>query len=624
MELRVLGPLEVRVGDDALPLGTRKQQVALASLIMYANRPVPVEDLIDELWPDGPPQSALANVNSYTAGLRRLLRSDGRSERLTRTGGGIQLNIDDAELDLAGFETETRLGRRAVADGDLDRAAALLGRALDRWAGPLFTGLPRGPLVTARAVVVEEDHLLVAEQLADVHLRRREPGRAVAVLRGHVAAHPLRERMHSLLIRGLYLSGDVSGALAAYASARNALVDELGVEPGEDLRRLHRAMLNRDITPDPGTPGALPVKVGAGGTTPHELPPEVGHFVGRAAELRRAREVLLPGPAPSRRRPAVLVLYGRGGVGKSAIAIQVSHDVADRFPDGQLYVDLLGATPGLRPLTPLEVLARLLGGLGVPAGDVPSAEAVAGARFRTATAGRRILFVFDNAVDAHQVSPLLPAAGGCAVVVTGRRPMPTVDADAHLLVGGLPAPDGITLFQSLVATAVDRDVAARVVACCDDLPLAVRIAAGRLVGRPDLLPEELAERLADSRQRLDVLELDGLAVRACIRIGYEALASSTAGIDQAAVRAFHALGLLNAPDVQPGVVAAMLEGQDLLAARRALDHLVDAQLLEPDVAGRYRLHDLVRLFAAELAGNDPAELRTRALRRGLAYYIGNR
>ena len=622
----MLGPLEVWANGNALSLGTRKQRTVLALLAVNANRLVSLDELVDEVWPDAPPASAVANVRGYAGNLVRLLQSaePGR-QRLARRGAGYELRAADTEIDLLDFRLAAAQGREAARRDDFATAAVRLSYARERWGGPLLSGVSHGPQLQACAVAVEEEYLATVDQLASVHLALGEVDQAVALLRPHVAAHPLRERAQALLMRGLHRAGDVAGALAVYADARTALVNQLGIEPSRELQELHRTILRRHAELDvPVIDDLVPVSPNSVTRRPRELPPDLSHFVGRETEALQARDVIIPRGGRSRHRAAVVVFYGPGGSGKSSLAVHLAHEIADRFPDGQLYVDLLGSTPGLRPLSTVEVLHRLLGSLGVRDSEMPGNAADAVARLRTETADRRLLMVLDNANDGNQLAALLPASQASAVLITSRRPLSTLDADRRLRLNGLPTRHGLALLARLAGdVAIDEVIATRILDLCDHLPLAVRISAARLANRPDLSPSELAERLADGRRRLDELELDGLAVRSCIRVGYETLTSHEGRAGGLAARTFRVLGLLKVPHIGPEVVAAMLREPDVTIARAALDQLVSAGLVEPLAAGRYRLHDLVRLVAAERATEeDGSTARTEALHRGLAYYAG--
>jgi DNA-binding SARP family transcriptional activator len=639
VELRVLGPLEASAGGVLLSLGTRKQQVVLAMLALHTGRVVSLDQLVDELWGEHPPASAVGNVRGYAAGLRRLFGSvEAGAERIVRRGSGYVLHAEPDELDLTAFEQEVRQARAALGRGEFATAVAWFEAARARWRGVMLDGLPRGGTLTARCTAVEQDHLAAVEGQAEADLALGEADEAVRLLRPQIQAHPLREHPYALLMRAHYQAGDVGGALEVYAAARATLTEQLGIEPGTELQRLHHAVLNRDPELAEVRAAGAPEVPGAGAhggaadhdaaappagpiVVPRQLPAEVGCFVGRDKEAAQVRDVLAPADRYQRRRPAVMILYGPGGVGKSALAVRVAHELAEEFSHGQLYVDLFGSTPGLRPLPAVEVLGRLLRSLGIPAGDVPTTEADAAALFRSVTADRRLLLVLDNADDAGQVGGLLPGSGSCAVLVTSRQPLSTLDADGRLRIAGLPDADCLELLQRLSGElAGDTAATAAIVRLCDHLPLAIRIAAGRLIGRPDLAVREFAQRLADGQRRLDELQLDGLAVRACIGTGYEALRSASDPVAGRAAHVFRVLGVLNVPQLSAGVLGAMLDEPDLELVRAALDRLVQVQLLEPAGGGRYRLHDLVRLVAAECAETDAEADRELALGRAMAYY----
>jgi DNA-binding SARP family transcriptional activator len=586
-------------------------------LALNAERVVDLSELVDELWPECPPASAVENVCTYAGNLRRLFNSaEGARNRIRRQGLGYQLSAQPDELDLLAMAEETRRGRRAAARGDFASAVDLFAAARARWRGPLLAGLRRGPRLAARCTAIEHEWTVLVEEEAELHLRRGESAAAIVLLHEHLAANPLRERTYALLMQALYRTGDVAGALGVYMTARKVLATELGIDPGPELRRIHRGVLNHD----PALAGPVTSRGPAQPSQPRELPPDIGSFVGRHDETQQLLDTLAPARLPVRHRPIVINLYGRGGVGKSALAVHAAHQVVDRFPDGQLYLDLYGATPGQRPLSTADALVHMLHGLGVVPADTPSDERGIIARFRTCTADRRLLVLLDNASDADQVLPLLPASGGCGVIITSRQPLTAVDADERVRLGVLPHTEGCALLRALNGEAgSDRAATGEIVKFCEGLPLAIRIAAGRLIGRPDLAAAELAGRLADDRQRLDELNLDGMGVRSCIRVGYQGLLSNPT--NDLAARVFRALGLLRVPDVQPELVAAMLDEPEVPRVRAALDQLVAIQLLETVPGRRFRFHDLVRLVAAEEAEREGPGAQDETLLRALTYYL---
>jgi DNA-binding SARP family transcriptional activator len=589
MRFRLLGPLEIhnaRIAAD-------KQRTVLAMLLVHAGNVVPVSTLITEVWGEQPPRSAAPNLRGYVMQLRRLLPAE---DRLVTSRSGYQLFVDPDDFDLPRFEHLADAGRQALAQADLTAANEAFSGALELWRGAAAEDVPLGPMLGEVVARLTEQYLAVVEDHVEVELALGRHGRITAPLRSWIRQHPLREKLHCQLVLALYRSGDVPGALDAFTAARRTLADELGIDPGEELGRLHEQVLHRD----PGL--LLPSTLTS---VPRQLPPEPAVFVGRTAELASAR-----GP--------VVAFHGPGGVGKSTLALKVAHRVAGRYPDGQLYVDLQGSSPGLPQLEPAEVVGRFLRALGVSSNEVAAEPAEAFAKFQSLLADRRVLVVLDNAADAGQVTPLLPANRDCAVLITSRTALTTVDA-LRIPVDVLSSQDSLTLLGLLAGdsrVAAEAPAAADITRWCGGHPLALRIAGARLAGRPDWSLSQFEARLADRRRRLDELRVADLGVRTCFAIGYESL-----GSDVMAAKAFRLLGVLGVPEVGVELVAVLLD-VDELEAERALDRLVEVRLLDPVAGVRFRTHDLLRLYAAELAAaEDPYVDRTLALQRALDWYL---
>ena len=623
VDIRVLGPLEIDSGGP-LPLGTPKQRTVLALLLARNGQYVSVDELVDEVWSDEPPPSAGANVRTYAANLRRLFTAHA-PERLVlvRRGPGYVLRLVDAALDASRFAQLVRQARADAARGDPASAVPRLEEAGRIWRGRALEDVPLGWRLSAWRASLEEQRTAAVEESAEAHLSLGRYTESVAALRTHLAAFPTREPAYAILIRALYRAGDITGALDVFGDARKALAEQLGVEPGEPLQRLHRAVLNRDaqLREDAPRPGPAAAATTAR-PVPRELPPDSPAFTSREAELRRLLALVGAARPPSQGRAVIAAVHGRGGVGKSALAVRAAHAVAAEYPDGQLYIDLHGSTPGLRPRTAHEVLDRCLRGLGVPAAEVPPDESDAAARWRTLTAGRRVLLVLDNATDPSQVLPALPASAGCAAIVTSRRLLATLDADGYLALDGLPEEPATQLLARIARRPDEPAGYAAIAALCEYLPLALRIAGARLAARPDLTVGALAERLRDERGRLDELGLDGYAVRSSIRVGYDGLRDSADPIDRAAYQIFPTLGLLPVPQLHPVTVAAMLGEPDTHRVARGLDRLVEVRLLDEAPLRRYRQHDLVRLVAGECAAQVLAgPVRDGAVRRALDHYL---
>jgi DNA-binding SARP family transcriptional activator/tetratricopeptide (TPR) repeat protein len=628
VQFRLLGPLEVRTNDGRpARLGAAKHRAMLAVLLMSANRTVSTDRLIDALWPADPPPSTRGALRTYAWALRRELGLGRAGVATTLVGdhGGYRIDLDPAELDLLVFEQLAADGQRALTDGDPAAAAERLQHALALWRGPPLEDVPLdGGFATELAWLTELRHRVV-EAGAEARLALGQHTELVPELSGLSAAHPVRERLHALLLTALYRSGRQADALAHYRELRERLVEELGIEPGRQLQRLHRQMLTASPDLDPPPP-----PVGRSGTVhfvPLQLPADISAFIGRRPELERLARLLRPGRAPG--TVPICAIDGIGGIGKSALAVHAAHRFADRYPDGQLYTDLRGAMAGSAPVAPQAVLERFLRALDVPtAGCISLAEAAA--MFRAATAARRVLVVLDNARDAAQIQPLLPAGAGCAVLVTSRQILAGVDGAAHLHLDVLSEEDAATLLNQVAGVrspasesaatgtvAGDPQAARTVARLCGYLPLAVRIAGGRLAARPGWPVRALADRLSNAQRRLDELQLGDLGVRASFQVSLQALAESPDPMDRLAADTFPLVAEPDGPDVSLDLAARLCD-QPAMVAEAVLERLVDGQLLESPVPHRYRMHDLLRLFARDLPV-DRAR-RTEALVRGLRWY----
>ncbi|GAB3409187.1 AfsR/SARP family transcriptional regulator [Flindersiella endophytica] len=633
LEFGILGPLEVRRGANALSVGPPSQRTVLATLLLNANRTVSVEQLVDTIWPDSPPATAVAMVQIYVGRVRKALltdASDASDDAVIHTERpGYRLGLGSGALDLDRFEATTQAGTGALAAGDLPGGTRQLREALALWRGPALADIPAEPL-RLEAGRLDELRIDALERCAAADLALGRYREGLAELTDLTRDHPFRERLWSLLMAGLYGAGRQAEALEGYQRARDVLGQELGLEPSAELQRIQQAILT-------GRPAADLIAAITGYTRsatvvsraprPAELPPAAATFTGRDAELDAVRKQLgadRPEAAAKIAGPIVIsAVDGCGGVGKSTLAIRAAHDVSPRFPDGQLYVDLQGSTPGMDPLQPLEVLGRFLRSLGVEDGRVPADVAEAAARFRSLLADRRILVVLDNARESAQVRPLLPGWAGCGVLVTSRRMLAGLDGASHLHLDLLTPEESIELLARLIGAervAAEAAAAAEVVRLCGRLPLALRIAGARLAVRPGWSLERFAARLASAQSGLGELEADGLGVRACIAVSWEEAAGSQDPIDQVATRAFTLLGSWDGPDISLPAVAALLDLPEL-DAEDGLERLVDARLLDSPAPGRYRMHDLTRRYARELAEQRlPEAGRMAALRRLLRFY----
>ena len=580
MRFRLLGPVEVRAGEDWRGIGAPKWRSVLAALLIHPGQIVSADTLIGELWRDEPPARAANLVSIYVLRLRRLM-DDPDGHLLVTRAPGYLLRVAGDDTDALLFEAMVRDGRRAFAAGDPEGAASRLTEALGLWYGRPLADVPPTPLVEAEAERLSELRLGADELRITAELALGGHDQAVAELRRLLADHPLREGLWLLLMRALDGAGRHAEALEAYGQARDAISGQLGVDPGAELRQLHADLLAKDTAPA----GVITVSIPGGtmlasrGDDPPGDPPEswgdcpspqtplaplgrpegpagaglaAGAAAGRHRRLHRARRA-----GEAAERPAVgdgasgdpgavriAVVAGAGGLGKTSLAVHAAHRVRRRFPDGQLYVDLLGATAA--PLPPGDVLARFLRDLGVDGRDIPVDEAERAARYRTTLAGRRMLVVLDNARDAAQVRPLLPGSASSAVLVTTRSRMPDLASTKLVDLNVLDDDEALKLFVKVVGeerAAAEPEATAELLDACAGLPLAIRICAARLVTRSGWTIRAMAGRLTDEHRRLDEMRAGDLAVRASFEVSFTSLPPSTdkQGIDPAL--AFRLLGL---------------------------------------------------------------------------------
>ncbi|MGI8451293.1 MAG: BTAD domain-containing putative transcriptional regulator [Streptosporangiaceae bacterium] len=618
---RVLGPLEFSAAEGWAGVNAPKWRALLAALLARPGQVVPTWQLVDELWRDDPPAAARKLVSGYVLRLRRLIGDPGGRVLVTQAPG-YRLVVDRTELDAARFEELVAAGRAALRDQDAGQAADLLSEAMMLWRGPALADVPPGPLAAAEAGRLEELRLGAVELRIEAGIRRGRAAELVAELRALTTGHPLRERFWHQLMRVLEACGRRAEALEVYAQARRIIADELGADPGPDLQQLNRRLLGKDSAHS-AQPSAAP---GAGVTAalspvPRQLPAAVRHFTGRAAELRRL-STLLSEPTGAGSPMVISAVGGTAGVGKTALAVNWAHQVAERFPDGQLYVNLRGYDPG-QPMTAADALAGFLRALGVPGQDVPAEEGERAARYRNLLAGRRMPVVADNAGDVAQVRPLLPGTPSCVMVVTSRDSLVGLvarDGAVRLDLDVLAPQDALSLLRALIGGRVAADpVAAEALAGhCSRLPLALRVAAEFAAARPAASLSDLAGGLADQQRRLDVLDAGGdprTEVRAVFSWSYRHL-------DAGAARAFRLAGLHPGPDFDPYAVAALTDG----TAERAcqlLEVLARAHLVQPATGpGRYGMHDLLRAYARELvAARDSDAGQRAALTRLFDYYL---
>ncbi|MEU0547181.1 BTAD domain-containing putative transcriptional regulator [Micromonospora sp. NPDC005979] len=621
MEIRLLGGLSARLPSGALHMGTPKQQAIFAMLAVQPGQLVSVDELVDELWPDRPPRSAVPNVRTYAANLRRGFEAlqPGRGT-IVRQRNGYRLDVPPHLIDVFCFESERSSGRQALAVGDLAQAGQLLSRALARWEGPMLAGLPLGPVLAARTVAVEEERLLAVELLAEVHLRSGRGDLAIPSLREVVTRHPLRESTHLLLMRTLCSRGDNAAALVVYDEVRRRLVTELGVGPAATLEALRRRILaempNRvtDVVRSesearrPSAPGST--RASAIGRRPpvtpvDHLPRSITDFVGREAVVAR---LLSETRRVGDRVPVVHLIDGMAGSGKTTLAVHLARQLSDRYPDARLYLDLRGH--GAKDLVePASALVVLLRQLGVSSERMPVELDGRIELWRRELARRKSVIILDNAASSDQILPLLPVEPTAVVLVTSRRRFTHPDLGASQTLPVMSSGEGVELLALSVGRErvdVESEAALEVVRRCGHLPLAIRLAGARLSHRHGWRLADLAAQMAGPTSVLLHLGGENSTVTGAFAASYEPLPEPTK-------RVFRFLGLYPGSRISPPFVAA-LTGLTVAKARAALDELTDRHLVEDLDATHYRLHDLMRQYAVEMCSHiDPAAERQVAL-----------
>ncbi|MDX3642867.1 BTAD domain-containing putative transcriptional regulator [Streptomyces sp. MB09-02B] len=628
MRFAVLGSLTV-VDDDGRTVVVRgpKVRALLAVLLLEANRTVPVDTVRAVLWGEEPPPTATASLHNHVARLRRAL-GDAGGTRLRTMTRGLQLRVDEGESDRDVFEGQVRRAQEAHHRGDWEAAERTANAALALWRGTPFADVPA--LVGHPVVpLLQEQRLQALECRFEALLRLGRPDGLAPELAALAEENPFRETLHRQLVLVLGRTGRQAEALALFRSLRRTLVEELGVEPGPALQEAHHEVLRGAATgphrpPVPASPPPGP-QAGPGSRQvretprPEQLPaPPVG-FVGRAAHIAAVRAEL----ESDRGRTALAVISGMPGVGKTGLALHIADQLRHAFPDGRLHLNLRGATPGTAPLAPADALVTLLHGLGLDARRIPDDVAAASALLRSALAPTRTLLVLDDAASASQVRPLLPAGAGCAVLLTSRRPLATLEASTHVRLEPLSPQEGALLLERASGrswAASDGESVTRLAALCGHLPLALRVCGARLRSRAALPVQRLVERLARQEDRLDHLELEDLSVRRSLEAAHEALLGSGDPRDGEAAAALVLIGALDLPEYGAPLMAAAT-GRTERSAEHALDRLTEVALLQETGWGRHVPHDLVRDFARELAARPEARHASAdAVERALRWY----
>ncbi|MES4886321.1 BTAD domain-containing putative transcriptional regulator [Streptomyces sp. NPDC000349] len=632
LRFAVLGPVRAWRGEEELILGSPQQRVVLAALLLRRGRLVTTDELVYAVWGEDSPNAAIPVLRTYISRLRKILEpervhDESRAVIVSATDG-YMARVPEDVLDLCVFEQQVAQAAELRTVGELSAASRLLHAALSGWSETPLAGLA-GPLAEAERSRLDEARLSALETRFDVDIQIGRHDTVVPELRALTNQYPLRERLCELLMVALYQSGRQAEALACYRATRNTLVTELGIEPGASLRALHQNILTADVSLEHSSPSrrtatpteARPASSSEPLTRPAQLPADLAIFTGREAELDQVR-ALLPMDGNHAGMMAISVVSGMAGIGKTTLAVHLAHEIAGRFPDGQLFINLRGFDATGSIMMPEEAIRIFLDALGVPPQRIPSQFEAQIALYRTLLAKRRMLILLDNARDVEQVRPLLPGSPGCLVIVTSRNQLTSLIASE----GAHP----VTLSQLTLADAHDflrlrlgaKRLSAQplavdeLIALCGRLPLALAVVAARAAINPRFPLTAIVEELRDSQGSLDAFTGGDLRtdVRAIFSWSYDALSPL-------ASRLFRLLGLHEGPDISAPAVAA-LAGLPLREARNLLAELTRAHLLVERVPGRYTMHDLLRVYAGEeVHAEEPPQEQDRAVERLLAWYL---
>ncbi|SDG49001.1 DNA-binding transcriptional activator of the SARP family [Lentzea fradiae] len=626
--LRLLGPVELISDQRSLDLGGPRQRVVLTMLALRANRVVPVDQLIDAVWNSSPPSTARGQIQICISALRKVFGDAGAPDAIRTRPPGYILEIAESELDILQFGALVSRARQESDSGRLEEAAATLSEALGLWRGSALSGIS-SEVVQRAALPLDDQRLAAVEERIRLDLALGKHEELCGELRTLLDDNPLRERLHGFLMLALYRAGRQADALEVGRAARAVLIEEIGIEPGQELQDLERAILNRD--PSLNAPAAPKKKTASGPaaqhapaaeapmTIPRQLPASITDFTGRDELISVLRAGLESDPSQTRYAVPIMAISGKGGVGKSSVAVRVAHEVADRFPDGHLYADLRTHSGDE---TTARLLARFLRSLGVPGTAVPSDLEERVELYRSRVSGKRLLLVLDDVTSEAQVLPLLPGSASCAVITTSRVRLSGLPGAQWFDVDVFDVDQSTELLARIIGherVATEPEASVELIRFCGGLPLALRIAGARLASRPHLRIDGLVRRLRDEARRLDEFEHHGLGLRTNIGLTYKAL-------DQDAQRLFQLFSLIRAPEFPSWTAAALLD-IDIFDAEDILESLVDAQLVDTveyadTTTTRYRFHDLIQIYASEkLAESTTAEERTEALARLLGAWL---
>ncbi|WP_433501502.1 AfsR/SARP family transcriptional regulator [Sphaerimonospora sp. CA-214678] len=644
--------------------------MVLAMLGLNVNSVTSMDQLIEAVWGEYPPLTARGQVQVCISEIRKLLTRAGYPRAVRTLNPGYVLELGEADLDSLAFTSRIAAVKKQIDAGHAAGAVAGLQAALALWRGDALVGV-QSDLVQRTATALDEKRLVAVEEYMRLRLELGPQEELISELLALAAKHPLRERLHGFLMRALYKSGRQADALKAYQRVRATLVEQMGIEPGQELQDLHRAILVQDASlhaprttgarhgntqagdtefasarsggtsgsaQSGGTSASTPPDAGGGPddhaqgarsrrgmlawTPPRQLPASIADFTGRSAEIAEIRRLLVTGRNVEFAGYAmpIVAISGRGGVGKSTLAIRAAHEIHDSFEDGVLYAELRGLTSSEQISTQL---ARFLRALGVPGPAIPDGAGERMELYRSCLSAKHVLVVLDDVLDEDQIRPLLPGSPTCAVITTSRNKLTGLPGAHHVAVEALDAAESFDMLTKILGSErvlAEEPAARELYRLCDGLPLALRISGARLVSRKRWPIGRLVDRMRDEVRRLDELEHRGWELRSSIGLTYRSL-------DGSAKRLFRLLSMLQAPDVPSWAAAALLD-TDVASAEDVLERLIDAHVLQsvdhPNARHlRYRFHDLIQVYARErLAETETPGERAAALSRALGAWLG--
>ncbi|MDA8370153.1 MAG: BTAD domain-containing putative transcriptional regulator [Nocardiopsaceae bacterium] len=611
MEFGVLGPISAWYGGEPVSVGGPRQRCVLGALLVNLGQEVTVERLIDYLWDDNPPRTARSVIQVQVSHLRRAF-----PDVIHTTAGGYLARVDPERVDLHRFRG---LVAQALAAEDPAAAVLLWERALACWRGKPFSGTGSDRLWYTVCRPLLEEHWAAVTGWAECAFSLHRYSEIITRVTPLVREDPLRERLQYLLIAALHKSGQRASALTVFHETRKYLAEELGVDPSPEVMELHQQIL-RDMDGAAEASPSSPASVSAREALPpaadenppelvarNDLPRDTPDFTGREHDLAEILRV----DEGKEKRAEISVITGPGGAGKTTLAVHAAHRIAERYPDGQLFIDLHGYTVDQDPLGAFSALGILLRAIGLSPKAVPDSLEERSALWRSMLAGKRVLVVLDNAINFAQVSPLLSAAPGSFTIITTRNDLPGLSGARYLSLGMFSEDSSLQFFSAVLGddrVKQEYDRALDVVRLCGGLPLALRIVVGRMLNRPQWTFSHIRQRLSEHRRRFRELRVDGKSVEAVFELSYQSL-------NEGQKTTFLFLGMMIGGSVDLHGAAALLH-RDPPETDDLLQELVSVRLLDEPAADLYRFHDLIGAYArqkalAELSGNEIDAARGR-------------